>query len=556
MFVDLDLNNAGTGYCLTATATGLTATSSGFNVTPGAASQLVFGTQPGTTVAGQQITPAVKLRALDALGNVATGFSGTITVALGSNPGGATLSGTLLVAAVGGVASFGDLSLNRTAPGYTLTASGGGLGPVTSTAFDITPGTATRLAFTQQPTNTVAGGAISPAVQLSALDPAGNLVPTFTGSVTVALGNNPGGVTGVQTCALATVGGVVTFSDLALDKAAPGYWLTATGLGTATSSSFNIIAGTATQLVFGTQPGTITGGKSFSPAVKVRALDGLGNLATTFTGQVTVTLNSPGSGTLSGTTTVAAAGGVATFFSLSVNVAASGYTLTAAAAGLPNVESAAFEVIVGPASHVDFQTRPHDEIAGGTLGRPYIQLRAEAKGGNLVTSFTGLVTVAIAANPGGGTLSGMTPVAAVGGLATFSDLSIDKVGTGYTQFFSADGLLGVTSATFNLTPAAASRLVFTVQPTSTAAAATITPAVEVTARDAFGNVATGFAGNVTLAIGSNPGRGTLGGTASVAAVAGVATFASLSINNAGVGYTLVAGAGGLAGATSVTFDIN
>src|SRR5206468_10518447 len=92
-------------------------------------------TQPGTTVAGQQITPAVKLRALDALGNVATGFSGTITVALGSNPGGATHSGTLLVAAVGGVASFGDLSLNRTAPGYTLTASGGGLGPVTSTAL-------------------------------------------------------------------------------------------------------------------------------------------------------------------------------------------------------------------------------------------------------------------------------------------------------------------------------------------------------------------------------------------------------------------------------------
>jgi len=44
--------------------------------------------------------------------------------------------------------------------------------------------------------------------------------------------------------------------------------------------------------------------------------------------------------------------------------------------------------------------------------------------------------------------------------------------------------------------------------------------VEVTARDAFGNVATGFAGNVTLAIGSNPGGGTLGGTTTVAAVAG------------------------------------
>src|SRR5207237_9901762 len=96
---------------------------------------------------------------------------------------------------------------------------------------------------------------ISPAVQLSALDPAGNLVPTCTGNVTVALGNNPGGSTLGGTTTVAAVGGVVTFSDLTLDKAAPGYWLTATGLGTATSRSFNIIAGTATQLVFGTQPG-------------------------------------------------------------------------------------------------------------------------------------------------------------------------------------------------------------------------------------------------------------------------------------------------------------
>src|SRR2546427_12705364 len=116
-----------------------------------------------------------------------------------------------MLAAVGGMAGLGELSRIRTGPGYTLTASGGGLGPVTSPAFDITPGTATRLAFTQQPTNTVAGGAISPAVQLSALDPAGNLVPTFTGSVTVALGNNPGGRTLGGTTTVAAVGGVVTF---------------------------------------------------------------------------------------------------------------------------------------------------------------------------------------------------------------------------------------------------------------------------------------------------------------------------------------------------------
>src|SRR2546425_4450636 len=134
-----------------------------------------------TTVANHQISPAVKVRALDAFGNVATGFTGAVTVALGSNAGGSTLSGTTAVAAAGGVATFFDLSVNKTGTGYTLTASASGVTSVTSTPFDIIPGTATQLAFTVQPSTTVAGAAISPAVQVTALDPVGNPVPGFTG---------------------------------------------------------------------------------------------------------------------------------------------------------------------------------------------------------------------------------------------------------------------------------------------------------------------------------------------------------------------------------------
>src|SRR5207244_558741 len=77
----------------------------------------------------------------------------------------------------------------------TLSASAGSLGSGTSIAFDVIPGTATHLAFTQQPSTTGAGAVISPAVQVTALDPAGNPVPSFTGDVTVALGNNSGGGT-------------------------------------------------------------------------------------------------------------------------------------------------------------------------------------------------------------------------------------------------------------------------------------------------------------------------------------------------------------------------
>ena len=61
---------------------------------------------------------------------------------------------------------------------------------------------------------------------------------------------------------------------------------------------------------------------------------------------------------------------------------------------------------------------------------------------------------------------------------------------------------------------------------------------------------------MTIAIGTNSGGGTLSGTLTVAAVAGVATFNNLSIDRPGAGYTLTAAGAGLTGATSSPFNIN
>src|SRR2546426_12497037 len=71
--------------------------------------------------------------------------------------------------------------------------------------------------------------------------------------------------------------------------------------------------------------------------------------------------------------------------------------------------------------------------------------------GNLVPTDNGRsITMAIAANPGGATLGGTTSVGTVNGVATFSDLSIDKVGTNYTLAASSAGLTGVTSSALNI----------------------------------------------------------------------------------------------------------
>ena len=75
-----------------------------------------------------------------------------------------------------------------------------------------------------------------------------------------------------------------------------------------------------------------------------------------------------------------------------------------------------------------------------------------------------------------------------------------------------------------------------------------------TARDKNGNLAEGYRQNVTVAIGTNPGAGTLAGTKTVTAVHGVATFSDLSIDKVGSGYTLRATSLKLAD-TSAAFDI-
>jgi alpha-tubulin suppressor-like RCC1 family protein len=101
----------------------------------------------------------------------------------------------------------------------------------------------------------------------------------------------------------------------------------------------------------------------------------------------------------------------------------------------------------------------------------------------------------------------------------------------------------------------AARVSFTVQPTQTEGNQSITPTVQVAIRDEDGTTVTTAGDAVTVAIGTNPGEATLSGTATVNAVDGVATFADLSIDRPGSGYTLVASSGTLSGATSTAFDI-
>jgi hypothetical protein len=557
-FANLIINKPGVGYTIGASAGAITSpASSAFNVAIGPLAQLVFSTQPVNAVAGASIAPAVVVTGQDAAGNTVTGFTGNVTVAIGTNPGSGTLGGVLTQAAAAGIATFNNLNIDKSGIGYTLTATSGGVPQVASGTFTITPAPAAKLSFTVQPINTAAGSAITPAVKVTALDQFDNVATSFTGNVSVAIGTNPNSGTLSGTASLAAAAGVATFSTLSLDSAGTGYTLTTTAasLTDATSSTFNIVPGAATRVVFTVQPSNATAGAAIAPAVKVTALDAKGNVATAYTANVAIAIGTnPGGGVLSGTATVAAAAGVATFSGLNINKSGTGYTLTAASGALTGATSSAFNIIAGAATHLVYTVQPVNTAAGAAV-TPAITVAAQDGLGNVDLTYAANVTLTIGTNAGGGVLTGGGPVAAAAGVATFSTTSIDKVGTGYTLNTASGALTGATSALFDIFANTATHLIVFVQPVNTVAGVAIAPAVVIQALDGTNNIATGFTGGITIAIGTNNGGGTLSGTSLVTATAGVATFSTLSIDKVGDGYTLSATAGGVTGATSDAFKI-
>jgi subtilisin family serine protease len=100
-----------------------------------------------------------------------------------------------------------------------------------------------------------------------------------------------------------------------------------------------------------------------------------------------------------------------------------------------------------------FVVQPSNTLLPGRTISPPVQVAALDALGNVVSSFTGLVTIVIAHDAsllGNAHLLGTTTVVPVNGVATFADLSIDQIGLGYTLGATASGLTGVTSNPFNV----------------------------------------------------------------------------------------------------------
>jgi hypothetical protein len=104
------------------------------------------------------------------------------------------------------------------------------------------------------------------------------------------------------------------------------------------------------------------------------------------------------------------------------------------------------------ATAIAFSAQPPRGVARSALA-PAIQVRAVDASGRTVPSETRTVTLSLQGGTPGATLGGTLSVSMVGGLATFSDLSVSRAGAGYVLAATFPGLSSATSATFDVDPA-------------------------------------------------------------------------------------------------------
>ena len=359
-----------TGGPLIIASGSLTSATQTETITPGALSQLALNPSTSSPTAGTGFT--VSLTALDQYGNTDTNYTGSECVAFSgpaSSPGGTApsypakgscASGSAMTFTNG--AATGSNAANITlydAQSVTLTATDNTTSKTGSTSLVVGPATVTKLVFSTEPVGGVAEGtnfATEPVVSVE--DSYSNTVTSDTGSVALSIGSytagNGGSTEGSLGCTANTVNavaGVATFASCQITGTAGAgtYVLSAarSGLTTGTSSNVAITAGSATKLVFSTEPVGGSSGTTWTTQPAVTVEDASGNTVTASSASISLAINtSPGGGAVLSCTNnpLSATSGVATFAGCKIIGQAGSYALSATATSLTTATSSSFSL--------------------------------------------------------------------------------------------------------------------------------------------------------------------------------------------------------------------
>jgi hypothetical protein len=571
IFNDLAINGVVGNRTLEFTSGSLQSQTANISVTPDlTTAAITINQQPTQSVAGTPLSGPPAIVVKDRFDNAIEGYVVTANLTLNSGVtpwNGGTAS---LTTEPDGTAVFDDLVKNTAASGYVLNFSfnetSGSItseDSVDSDAFAIVGAAPSSITMVGQPVQTSAGRPVSPNPSVLVEDEFGNDLDTITVNATLLTGNFTLDSTRAATTA---VNGVAAFNNLKIEKAqtyriefvVDGYPSVSTR-----SAEFAIVGATPSSLVMTQQPisgpaGVLINNGLTAPSVEAR--DIYNNLVANVS--IKAVLNN---GTFtSGTDTVntgsnGASLGVASFGNLIINKADS-YTITftSQTAGNPKVVSDSFTINPNESNaSIVVNTQPVQAVAGSPIpgtesGSPTVTIKDAYE-----NPFIGKnVTVSLLTGnfmPG----SVHSVLTDLNGVAVFDDLKVATSGT-YRLSFAAPSIPGPTETDeFAVVAGAPSELHILTQPVAGPAGAVLETQPVIQVRDTLGNVV--LADNATpvdVAIGSGS-SGDLGGTLTLTATAGVASFTDLSLGGlVSETYTLAFSSAGLSGVSSNTLEVS
>jgi len=532
--------------CVNCPTTAITTESASFQIDVGAMYSLSFTTQPVGGTGGLAFPTQPVITIEDAGGNTISTSTSPVTLSKCNStrflpasayppPDGDLLpAGSTTMNAVAGVVIYNGLIFNKVGK-YKIEAKTQAIpGPAASSYVVIAEGAPAQIAFSTQPQGGTGGMPLSTQPVVSILDAGGNVVTASSQTITITKQSGPGSVTGSNS--VVAVAGIATFASLVVDKTGD-YVITATLARqpanpdlTTQSSPFSVTTGPVDQIAFTTQPAGGVSNVAFTTQPAVSLLDKGGNTVTTETSSVTLSVNSgPSSGVLSGNIIKAAVAGVTTYIDVSADKAGT-YTLGASMNTL-TAQSMEFTVFSGPVDHLAFTTQP----VGGTGGmllttQPVIGIKDAAN--NIVTGETSTITLTKKSGPG--TISGNTVETTVNGVATWNDLTADKVGD---YVLKADGTNlpnpTAVSMTFTVSLGPVAKIGFETEPVGASGGMPLSTQPVVSIQDQGGNTVTSSTLTIVLSKFSGPGTISPSSALSEVAVAGVASFDGLSANTKG-----------------------
>jgi adhesin/invasin len=525
----------GTGAGINTLTAASTFGSATFNATgvAAAASTLTINAanaQTATSGLPVAIPPSVSVR--DQFGNPVSGVAVTFAVV----SGGGSVTGSPATTNASGIATVGSWILGTIAGVNSLTASTGGLTPVTFTATG-SPGTGSMTvnAGNSQAATVNTAVAVRPSVIIK--DTNGN--PVNGVSVTFAVASGGGSVAGATTTTNAS--GIATVGGWTLGTTVGANTLTATSTAGATTFTATGIAGPATQIAVNSgnnQTAAVGTTLPFSPSVIVK--DAFNNPK----GGVVVTFAvASGGGSVSGGSATTAVDGVARVGSWTIGTTVGTNTLTATSAGLTG--SPVTFTATGVAGAGTIAVNAGNSQTAGVNTAVAVAPSVTIKDANNNPLVGTPVTFAVAS--GGGSIASSTTTTNPSGIATVGSWTLGTNPGPNTLTASSPGVIG-SPVTFTATATAgapASVAINAGNNQTAAAGSTVAIAPSVLVQDAFNNPVSGL--TVTFAVAS--GGGIVTGGSGTTNASGIATVGSWSLGTTVGANTLTATAGSLAPVT-------